>query len=99
MISSRRCADQTESSGSAAHVLLKREEVQLNQSDFLSLFHCISPSSSPVAPALLSGNVSPSPAAGAQPPRGLWLQPPPSAGQKTRQFHALICRYKDPLIL
>lgn len=39
-------------------------------------FSLSSPSSSLVAPALLSESVSPSPGADAQPPRGLWLQPP-----------------------
>lgn len=45
-----------------------------------------SPSFSPVAPALLSGNVSPSPAADAQPPRGLWPQPPPSGKRNDSKY-------------
>lgn len=58
MISSRRCQKREE----------EGEEVTRRLQ--VSGFHTSSPSSSPVVPAPLSGNASPSPAAGAQPPPG-----------------------------
>lgn len=82
MISSRRCADQTERSvllffSSTVNCLWLSE---LSTDDiFLSL---ASPSSSPDAPALLSGSASPSLCADARPPRGLLLQLPPSEIKK-----------------
>lgn len=61
----------------------------LNSKDFFLSFS--SPSSSPVAPALLSGSVSPSPDAVARPPRGLWLRPPPS--EKRKNFKYVVVMY------
>lgn len=82
MISSRRCGDQTGTSLLATNTCLAGGSA-LTLSFSLSPLS-FSPSSSPVAPALPSGSVSPSQAAGAQPLRGLWPRPPPSGKRDQR---------------